>query len=213
MTNAVRNRLQNSTALAVTIGLHAGIAAIALLAITVTAPQKPPPPILIEQIPDTLKPAPQPLPPIVSERPIIATIDAPIIDIYTPPPPTNWETRRPAEPPIAEPTAGPEVTPPPTPGITRAARFDARYADAKQPPYPTTARRLAEEGNVIVHIRIGLDGRVIAASLAQSSGSPRLDAAAVAHALKSWRFTPALADGKPIEAERDITVNFRLADA
>lgn len=211
MTNAIRNRLENSTALAVTIGLHAGIAAIALLAITVAAPQKPPPPILIDNHPDPVKPMPQTLPPTTSERPITAIIDAPIVTIDTPPTPT-WDVVPPAEPPILGTTAG-DTPPPPTRGISQAARFDPRYAAARQPPYPTASRRLAEEGAVVVHIRIGADGRVIAASLAQSSGSPRLDAAAIAHALKSWRFTPALADGKPVEAERDITVNFRLADA
>jgi hypothetical protein len=40
----------------------------------------------------------------------------------------------------------------------------------------------------------------------------RLDAAAVDHALKHWRFTPALTDGIPIEATRTITVHFNLTD-
>jgi TonB family protein len=52
---------------------------------------------------------------------------------------------------------------------------------------------------------------VLASTLAQSSGSPRLDAAALAHALARWRFTPALKDGVAVEEERDISVRFELS--
>ena len=78
---------------------------------------------------------------------------------------------------------------------------------------PEAVRQLAGFEDELYGIPWGTDGRVLAATLAQGSGSPRLDAAALAHALKRWRFTPALANGAAIEAERDITVTFRLADA
>jgi protein TonB len=211
MSATFRNRLHNSSALAITIALHAGIAAIAMLAITVAVPDRPPPPIVSRHIPETIKPVPTDVPPPQTEQRISTTVDLPDIVIDSPLPPIPDQPlvqSATGEPPIVDP-----VQTTVSPGPARAARFDPRFAAFRQPPYPAAARRLAEEGNVVVQVRIGRDGRVIAASLAQSSGSPRLDAAAIEHALKHWRFTPALADGAPIEATRTITVNFRLSDA
>ena len=69
--------------------------------------------------------------------------------------------KSPAEPPIVE------------------ARLDRRYLDRFQPEYPYGAKRRGEEGTVVVEVRIGPDGRVRDASVAESSGSRRLDQAAV----------------------------------
>ncbi|MFZ4689933.1 MAG: energy transducer TonB [Polymorphobacter sp.] len=213
MTSLLKDRLRDSTGLAVTLAVHLGVGAIALLAVTVAVPTAVPPPIITKHIPEPVKADPAPPPPLPTERPIVAQIDEPIVIIDNPAP-QNWQPRAPAEPVIAWPGSEPIIIDPPRPaGPTQIARFDPRYALAKQPPYPATARRLAEEGAVVVHVRIGPDGRVLAATLARSSGSPRLDAAALDHALKRWRFTPALQDGVAVAAERDITVNFRLADA
>lgn len=200
---------RDGSALAITIGVHAGVAAIALLAVTVSAP-KPSPPIIITNHPDPVTPKPIDQPPPITERSVSAMVDMPVIIIDNPPP-KPWEASPMDEPPIIGPTLAKDPPPVP-PGSTSAARFDPRHAAARQPPYPATARRLAEEGAVVVTVLIGRDGRVLAATLAQSSGSPRLDAAAVDHALKHWRFTPALTDGIPIEATRTITVHFNLTD-
>ncbi len=217
MTHLLSNTRDRS-GLIITIALHAGVAAIALLAVTTTMLTRPPPPISTRPIPETPKPAPDAAAPLTHELVIPFDVPAPepIIDIApdadtrplitAPEPPV-----RPAEPGNGSDT-GTRVVPDPQPaGPTRVARFDPRFAAL--PPYPAASRRLGEEGVVVVHVRIGHDGRVLAATLARSSGYPRLDAAALAHALATWRFTPALSAGVAVEATRDIKVDFRLSSA
>lgn len=213
--NLLKNRLRDSTGLVVTIAVHAGVAAIALLAVTVVVPAPPPAPIITRPIPDPVPPRPVPAKMPITDLPI--RVDPVVPDYIVETPPTAPDPIVVSTPTIGPPTADAPSTPADPPalplGITRIARLDPRFGDRAQPPYPTAARRAGEEGNVLVHVRIGRDGRVIEASLARSSGSPRLDAAAVAHALANWRFTPALDNGVAVEAARDITVTFRLAAA
>ncbi len=212
-TTPFASRLRNSTGLAVTIGLHAGVAAIVLLAVTVVAPYRPLPPIITTAIPDTPKPVPTPPTPVMRDLPVLVEVPLPVVTLDSPPLTDDRPLAPPQEPPVLGPDPRAVTAEPPVTGPTQTARFDKRHAASAQPPYPITARRLGEEGAVVVHVRIGRDGRVLAATLAQSSGSSRLDEAAIAHALKAWRFTPALNKGEAVEAVRDITVQFRLADA
>jgi protein TonB len=200
---------RSGTGLAITISLHIGVAALALAGLgVIKAPKPAPPPIRINNIPDPVTALPAPEVPRTIEQPVRVDVSPPIIE----------QTDYPSisiEPPIVIGTPDPgtpaTIDPPPVLGPTTGARFDKRYAGAAQPPYPPAARRLGEEGTVVVHVRIGRDGRVLASTLAQSSGSPRLDAAALAHALARWRFTPALKDGMAVEEERDISVRFELS--
>lgn len=201
---------RSGTGLAITIGLHIGVAALALASVgVIKAPKPAPPPIRIDNIPDPVSALPAPDVPRTIEQPVRVDVSPPIIEQTDYP---NIST----EPPIVIGTPDPgtpiSIDPPaPVLGPTTGARFDKRYAGAAQPPYPPAARRMGEEGTVVVHVRIGRDGRVLASTLAQSSGSPRLDAAALSHALARWRFTPALKDGAAVEEERDISVRFELS--
>ncbi len=210
-------RLRNSTGLVITVVLHAGVAAVALFVITVAdRPRPPAPPLVTEAIPAPHT-APAPVAPVTTDIPITVELAPPIVptDDATPP---DRKVGLPLEPPVVSGDGGGQpvdndTRPLPPTGPTSPARFDPRYVRDLQPPYPLAALRLQEEGAVVVHVSIGADGRVVAARLAGSSGSPRLDAAAVAHALAHWRFTPALKDGVAVVTERDITIRFRLADA
>jgi periplasmic protein TonB len=203
---------RNGTGLAITIGLHIGVAALALAGLgVIKAPRTAPPPIITKNIPDPATAPPATAEPRTIDLPVPVDVSPPIID-------PTWYPNTTTEPPLVVGTPDPGLTgtpatidPPPALGPTTGARFDKRYAGAAQPPYPPAARRMGEEGTVVVHVRIGRDGRVLASTLAQSSGSPRLDAAALAHALARWRFTPALRDGVAVEEERDISVRFELS--
>jgi protein TonB len=53
---------------------------------------------------------------------------------------------------------------------------------------------------------------VLAAEIKASSGHPRLDEAAVVHAKRAWRFTPATRDGVAIESWREVPVRFELVN-
>ncbi|MBN3809457.1 energy transducer TonB [Paraburkholderia sp. Ac-20347] len=58
-----------------------------------------------------------------------------------------------------------------------------------RPDYPAKAKRLEQEGTVMVNLVIGTDGAVTAARVAHSSGSALLDAAALA-AIRAGRCHP-----------------------
>jgi len=63
--------------------------------------------------------------------------------------------------------------------------------------YPPLSQVLGEQGNTDVEFVIGEDGSIGSVRVAKSSGSLRLDDAAVA-SVKTWRYVPAqAADGKP----------------
>jgi TonB family protein len=74
--------------------------------------------------------------------------------------------------------------------------------------YPKDARKQKVEGAVVLHVTITADGSVKGAEVV--SGDSRLTSAAIAAVLK-WRFQPFTADNKPVEGQRDVTVNFMLA--
>jgi protein TonB len=89
-------------------------------------------------------------------------------------------------------------------------RVDASWRGNPAPPYPASARRLGEQGEVRLDIHVGADGEVIDVRLRASSGSTTLDHTAI-DTVRRWRFRPATVDGQPVPAwYRDWTWVFRL---
>lgn len=80
-----------------------------------------------------------------------------------------------------------------------------------QPRYPYSARRRGEQGQVVLRVEVAADGRAQAVEIATSSGSHRLDAAAV-QTVEHWRFRPATAGGEPVSGTVDVPITFRLED-
>lgn len=195
-----------------TAAVHVGIAALLLAGWQVTRPKPQPKPIIAVPIP------------VPDDRPHVAaprTRDLPVnVDIAPP----VWDETRPdpvVTPPVDRATGGtrmddtgigqPPLPPPVASGPTRGARLIA--ASAMQPPYPSASRALGEEGSVELMVSIDDHGAVAGVSLLRSSGHARLDAAAIAFALKRWRFEAALDKGQPVAANRRFTVRFDLAGA
>jgi protein TonB len=79
----------------------------------------------------------------------------------------------------------------------------------RPPEYPERARRQRQQGDVLLHLVIDVDGEVARVSVARSSGTELLDEAA-AHAASSWRFAPASQDGVALSSEVDVPVGFVL---
>lgn len=77
------------------------------------------------------------------------------------------------------------------------------------PVYPETARRLKQEGTVIVLLDVSGWGEVTAVKLQRSSGFRTLDDAAVA-AVRTWRFSPARDGEASVRTEVTLPVVFRL---
>jgi protein TonB len=103
------------------------------------------------------------------------------------------------------------LPPPPPPLFRRAAEFDPRYANALQPPYPSTERRAEREGTVRVRVTIGPDGRVKSVERLQAT-TDAFWRVTEQQALRHWRFRPATLDGRPVEDSKVLTLNFRLVD-
>jgi len=88
----------------------------------------------------------------------------------------------------------------------------ARYRETPQPHYPDSARRAGKEGRVLLRVLVDEEGRTKAVEVNTSSGHDMLDQAAT-EALKKWRFVPARAGGKPVEAWVKVPIEFQLSNA
>lgn len=143
-------------------------------------PKRPPPP--------KPKPVEKPQPrQIVAETPVVAPTD------YIAPPP----------PPKPQAAPAPVIEAPPMPMPAGPVALSSELAVAcpeRMPPrYPSISRRLGEEGTVVLRVELDEHGNVVLARISTSSGLARLDEAALA-AVKTWRCTPALRDGRPVRA-------------
>jgi len=80
---------------------------------------------------------------------------------------------------------------------------------APDPEYPVQERRAGHEGTVVVHLVVDADGSGHNVAVFRSV-SPNFDAAAV-EAVKTWKFSPATKDGKPVSVTVAVEVMFRLS--
>jgi periplasmic protein TonB len=104
----------------------------------------------------------------------------------------------------AVPLPSPRIDP-----VVTGAAVDPRHP-LTQPPYPLSSIRANEEGTLNLSVLVATDGRVREAKVAQSSGSERLDQAAVNEAKLHWRLRAATRDGVPFEQWLTLRVVFRL---
>jgi TonB family protein len=77
------------------------------------------------------------------------------------------------------------------------------------PEYPPEARRGRIQGTVLMHAIISKGGDI--ATLELVSGHPALAPAAI-EAVKQWKYKPYLLNGKPVEVDTQIQVNFALSE-
>jgi periplasmic protein TonB len=147
------------------------------------------PPAPVEAPPPPPKFAPPP-PPFVPP---------PEVNVATPPPLTS-----------TAPTAITTVKPAPAPTapVTVMPRLDGSHSH--QPEYPAQSRQLGEQGSVILQVLVDLDGSVVDSKLVQSSGSQRLDEAALSGVKTNYRFFPGTIDGKPQQMWFTIKFNWKL---
>lgn len=163
-------------------------------------------PILASLIEETKPPPEQPPPPPPQlPPPPAAFVPLPEIQVKLPPPPKAIASVAhippPAPPRPAAPAAPREI-------IRVPANIDPA-AQCGKPPYPAAARRLQEEGAVVLRFRVGVDGKVITGNVESSSGHERLDRAAL-DALSLCRFRPGTVDGVPEESWATVRYVWRL---
>ncbi len=75
------------------------------------------------------------------------------------------------------------------------------------PVYPTQAREMHRQGTVQILANITKSGSISSAKVIK--GDPMLGQAALA-AVKQWKYEPYTLDGKPVDVQTQISVNFKL---
>ncbi len=75
------------------------------------------------------------------------------------------------------------------------------------PEYPKAARKKHIEGTVVLCASISKEGSI--ENLTVASGPPELVPSSV-KAVKQWRYKPYLLNGKAVEVETEIRVNYQL---
>jgi periplasmic protein TonB len=191
------------------------------------SPQPPPPPAPVAEPSAAALPLPPPpapaAPETVSKPPVAPARPTPVVHA---PPPVRVVAARPFNPPAAQPATSPQPTAPAQAetrstatgaiGVGAAApivppRPVAGMDTNRAPAYPRLARERGEQGRVLLRVNVSADGSPIEVAVVQTSGHPSLDSAALA-AIREWRFVPAMQAGRPVPAEADVPVRFRLDD-
>lgn len=150
-------------------------------------PVQPPRPLPMRTVERTPQLHAAPAPP--SEMPAPSAFAAITPDVATPAP---------------DPSPGPVA---PVPIIP--PNFNAAYLDNPAPIYPPLARRSGEQGRVLLRVLVTPNGAAEAVELRTSSGSARLDQAAV-ETVKRWKFVAARQGDQAVAAWVLVPITFSL---
>ncbi|WP_246149068.1 energy transducer TonB [Candidatus Accumulibacter phosphatis] len=166
--------------------------------------------ILRPELPVTKSPEPPkpPKPTPVEARPRRQTSPVPqqILAAQTHSPAAFSETTIVRDPP---PPTLPDLPAPPAPATISQPRFAADYLSNPAPTYPPLSRRMGEEGEVVLRVHVETSGRPSQIEVRKSSGSPRLDQAAL-DAVWHWRFVPAKRGEEALAAWVLVPITFHL---
>lgn len=138
--------------------------------------------VIIEEAPVEDEEPPPPPPVDVELPPPPPQVVLPEFTFDVPPPPNAIQQVEQVQRPVAPPPA-------PRPAVTITSRPEVGRR-ATMPEYPAAARRAQEEGTTTLEMCIDERGRVTDIKIVGSSGSSRLDDAALRHWQRN-RFTPA----------------------
>jgi protein TonB len=155
---------------------------------------------------------PQVLPQLELVKPPTPIVPPPEIQIQLPrPPPRITVAKRHPHPFMPAPvqTAGPPARPaPPRPlGITAPVSIGGYHNCEHE--YPGQSVRLNQQGTTTIGFTVNTDGRVSNVYVVNSSGHEMLDDAAIRCAF-SWRYRPALVNGRPVPAPWTTNVHWKL---
>jgi TonB family protein len=92
-------------------------------------------------------------------------------------------------------------------GPATSAAERVQLAKASVPAYPSLSRQMKVQGSVLLQAFIGADGFI--QDLRVLSG-PAILASAAREAARGWQFKPYLQNGRPVETQAKITVNFTI---
>jgi periplasmic protein TonB len=106
-------------------------------------------------------------------------------------------------------TATSPATTSPAPAKVELPTHVAAYLQNPKPDYPALSVRRGEQGQVVLNVLIGVEGKAQKAEIVKSSGFERLDAAALATVLR-WRYVPGKRGGVPEEMWFKVPLAFVL---
>ena len=201
-----------TTSAIISIAMHAAVATAVIVSVSATPPALPSAPIMVRMI---TSPMPEPLRP---PEPEILPLPKPATKKPQPAPKTLLVAEKPAAEPDKPAEAAPAPPPPPAAAVAGEPkpapielppRFDAAYLNNPSPPYPLLAKRMGEQGRVMLRVHVSADGAAETVELRSSSGSARLDQSAI-DTVKRWRFVPAKLGTQPIAAWVLVPINFML---
>jgi protein TonB len=117
---------------------------------------------------------------------------------------------RTSNPPAPPPSVLPPLVPaPPAPAPVAAPKTASspKMISSIRAVYPATARQANVQGIVVVFANVDVNGKVVSAQAL--SGPPLLRQSAV-DAVKQWKYSPGLIDGKPAPSQATVNVEFRM---
>lgn len=180
------------------------LTAIELRNLDATPPPPPPQPTTLEapEVAASQAVAPKPMIELPTQGPRQVMVDAP------PAPPAAPAAITIAA--KAPPSAVVAPSPPPAAAV-EGGNLDSKVLSAKPPAYPVDARRAHEQGVVKLLVLVGADGLVKDIKVASSSGSARLDGAAL-RAVRHWRWQPTISNGAAMAVRGYVTIPFVLTN-
>jgi protein TonB len=84
---------------------------------------------------------------------------------------------------------------------------DPEVISMARPTYPPSARQSNIQGTVTVSARLDENGNVLSA---KAMSGPLMLRQAAADAVKQWKYSPRLVDGKPAPSQVTVGVEFKL---
>ncbi|MFZ2972339.1 MAG: TonB family protein [Ferribacterium limneticum] len=199
--------LQRSGLLSVVIGLHVGVFLLILVAKTVV-PQIMEIPLVVDLLPAPEIAKPPEAKPLPMAKPVpVKTVQAPIPKAPTPVVEATQSTVPTPAAIVAAPAEPKPVAPPAEP--VSQARFDADYLRNPAPPYPPIARRMGEEGKVVLRVSVNAQGSADSVEIRTSSGSQRLDESAQ-KTVRNWKFIPAKRGDVAVQSWVLVPIIFKL---
>jgi periplasmic protein TonB len=112
-------------------------------------------------------------------------------------------TSNPPAPPAAAFVPANAPAPAPAPKTLR----DPKLISSTRPVYPPSARQLNVQGSVTISATIDENGKVVSA---RALNGPLLLRDPAVDSVKQWKYSPGLADGKPVPSQVTVNVDFRL---
>jgi periplasmic protein TonB len=117
---------------------------------------------------------------------------------------------------VQEAPLAPSTTSAPAPALAKPApppvvppNFNANYLQNPAPAYPPIARRMGQQGKVMLRVLVNTAGAPDKIEIRSSSGSSVLDDAAL-DAVRRWRFVPARQGEQAVNAWVIVPITFAL---